>query len=388
MNRAIAVVTVARSDFGIYAPILRALVADEVLTPRLIVGGTHMLESHGRTIDEITAAGLDIGARVDGAAISDSPTGVVHSMGAHLAGFADAYSTLAPDLVLVLGDRYEMHAAALAALPFNLPVAHVHGGEITEGAFDDALRHSITKLSHLHFVAMPEHGRRVRQMGEEAWRVTVTGAPALDGLADFAPISDEELEDRIGLPLDEPPIVVTFHPVTLEWNAAEAQVRALLDAIDKSGRPAVFTAPNADTGRDSVAAAIEAFADASPRASMVRSLGSRAYFSLLRRAVAMVGNSSSGLIEAPSFQLPVVNVGTRQDGRTRAANVIDCPADAGAIAEALDRACSPAFRQSLHGLSNPYGDGHAAERIVRVMHDVELGDRLIRKRFVDQTVSL
>jgi len=272
----------------------------------------------------------------------------------------------------------------VAALPLRIPVAHLHGGELTRGAIDDALRHSITKLSHLHFVAAPEYGRRVRQLGEEPWRIVVSGAPGLDGLAEEEPPSADEIRVKWGIDVRRAFLLATFHPVTLQHDRAEAQAKELLAAIRGSGLPAVFTAPNADTRGRRVARLLRGFAASRPGDRFVDSLGSRGYFGLMRHATAMVGNSSSGLVEAPSFRLPVVNVGVRQEGRLRAANVIDVPCERGAILRALRRATSSRFRASLARLRNPYrADRPAADIIVRTLKSVELGERLVLKRFVD-----
>lgn len=377
--RTIGVVTVGRSDYGIHRPVLARIAAHPELEPAVYVGGSHLSPDHGDTVDEIEADGYPIAARVACLPEHDSPLGVVRAIAAATAGFGEALAARRPDLLLVLGDRFEMHAAVVAALPQLIPVAHVHGGESTEGAIDDALRHSITKLSHLHFAATEAYADRIVRMGEEPWRVTVSGAPALDALAGFEPLADEEL----GLDLSRPPLVVTFHPATLEYARAAEQAAELLAAVAASGLPAVFTAPNADTGRSEVAGLVAEFVARTPTAAFVASLGQRGWFSLLGRAAAMVGNSSSGIVEAASFRLPVVNVGARQGGRLRAANVIDVPPSRDAILAAIRRAVSPEFRARLDGLVNPYGDGRASERIVARLAEVELGERLLVKRFHD-----
>jgi len=381
--RTVGVVTVARSDYGIYRPILRRIEAEPALSLRLLVSGAHLCPEFGDTVREIEADGFAVAASVHMLLASDRPEAVSKSMGIGIAGFADAYARERPDILLVLGDRFEMHAAALAALPFKIPVAHVHGGELTEGAIDDALRHSMTKLSHLHFVATDDYRRRVLQLGEEPWRVTVSGAPGLDNLREVALLGRAELASELGLPLDVAPLLVTYHPATLEWEQTAWHVTELLEALRAIDRPIVFTAPNADTGSRAVRGLIETFVASRPAARLVANLGMRRYFSLMAQAAAMVGNSSSGLVEAPSFELPVVNVGSRQAGRTRAENVVDVKPDREAIREGIERALSPAFRVGLRHLVNPYGDGRAAEVIVRGLRDVAIDDRLLVKRFVD-----
>jgi UDP-hydrolysing UDP-N-acetyl-D-glucosamine 2-epimerase len=383
--RTVAVVTVGRSDYGIYQPILRAIDAQADLQLHLIVSGAHLSPEFGMTVDTIEADGFAVGDRVEMLLSSDTPDGTATSMGLGLIGFARVFQRSRPDILLVLGDRFEMFTAALAALPFCIPVAHIHGGEVTQGAIDDSLRHGLTKLSHLHFVSTTEYARRVEQLGEEPWRVVVSGAPALDHLRTMKLFSASEIESRFGLTLVPAPLLVTFHPVTLEPDQIEWQTRELLQAIDRTGLPVVFTQPNADAGGRRIGCLIDEFVASHPLARGVDNLGTPGYFSLMRVAAAMVGNSSSGIIESPSFALPVVNVGTRQSGRVRAANVIDVGNSADAIFEGIDRAIDPAFRASLSGIVNPYGDGQASGAIVERLRTVALDQRLRVKRFRDLT---
>ncbi len=379
--RTIGVVTVGRSDYGCYVPLLRAMRQDPALRLQLIVGGMHLAAAFGLTVELITADGFDIAGRVDLRMSSDTPEGIATSMGIGMAGFAQAYARLRPDLLLVLGDRFEMYAAASAAVPFRIPIAHIAGGELTEGAIDNSFRHAMTKLSHLHFVATEEYAQRVIQMGEEPWRVTACGAVGLDHLRTFVASDRQALESLLGLSLDSAPLLVTYHPVTLEYDRAEAQIDALLEALESVARPLVFTLPNADTNNQVIRRRIEAFVGRHPSAALVPNLGTQAYFSLMARAAAMVGNSSSGIVEAPSFGLPVVDIGTRQAGRLRAANVIPCGYAAEEIRRAIARALAPEFRESLRGLRNPYGAGHAAARIVEALKGIAIDERLLVKRF-------
>lgn len=382
--RTIGVVTVARSDFGIYRPLLRALQAEPTLKLRLLVSGGHLRRDQGLTVREV-AAEFPVAAKIPVSLPSDDPEGIALATGSAVSGFARALAARRPDLLVVLGDRYEMFAAAVAALPLRIPVAHLHGGELTRGAIDDALRHSLTKLSHLHFVAAPEYGHRVRQLGEEPWRVVVSGAPGLDNLREERSVPPEEFRARWGIDVRRPFLLATFHPVTLQYGEAEAQAGEFVEGLRASGLPAVFTLPNADTRGRRVARVLREFARSRPDDRFVESLGTRGYFGLMRHAAAMVGNSSSGLVEAPSFRLPVVNVGIRQEGRLRARNVIDVPCERGAILRALRRATHPRFRASLAGLRNPYQASRpAAEIIVRTLKGVPLGEKLLLKRFVDR----
>lgn len=383
--RKIGVVTVGRSDFGSYLPVLRAIQKESEMKLLLLAGGMHLSPRYGSTLQEIAQEGFSIQERVEIPYDSDTSEGIAASMGQAVLAFSHALGHTELDLLVVFGDRFEMHAAALAALPFRIPVAHIHGGEITEGAFDNALRHSITKLSHLHFVAAKPYAQRVQQMGEETWRILVSGAPALDHIDITPRLSKEALSSELGMSLEILPLLVTFHPATLETEDMEFRVQELLKALERADRPIVFTAPNADTGNRVIATHITDFVKSHHHSRLISSLGNKLYFSLMANAAAMVGNSSSGIIEAPSLGLPVVNVGNRQSGRLRAANVIDVGYSSYEILVGISKAVSQEFRASLVGLSNPYGDGHAASRIVKRLKDVPLDKRLLVKRFVDQT---
>lgn len=378
--RTVAAVTVGRSDYSILLPVLREIEATPGLSLRLIAAGMHLSREFGSTVSVIEADRFVIAERVEMLLSSDTPGAIARSMGIGMFGFAGAYDRLAPDLLLLIGDRFEMLAAAVASLPFTIPIAHMHGGELTEGAVDDQIRHAITKMAHLHFVSTSRCAERVVQMGEEPWRVTVTGAAALDNLRTTPLLSRDEVERRLGLPPGERPLLVTYHPVTLESDRTAAQVEELVAALAATDLPIVMTYPNADTRHGAVLQAITRFAEAHQRVRLVENLGPSLYFSTLAIAAAMVGNSSSGIIEASSFKLPVVNIGRRQAGRERAANVVDVGESRDEIVAGIRRALSSAFAAGLAHLQNPYGDGHAAERIVRVLLDTSL-DRLTQKRF-------
>lgn len=381
--RTIGVVTVARSDYGIYRPILKKIQADPELKLHLIVTGMHLSPEFGMTVNEIEEDGFPAGDRFEMLLSSDTPESIAKSIGLGVISFSQSFRRRSPDILMVLGDRFEMMAAVVAALPFNMPIAHVHGGEATEGLIDEAVRHSITKMSHLHFVSTQEYANRVIQMGEEPWRVTVSGAPALDNLRDLDPLVTEELVSIIGLPVDPPPLLVTFHPVTLEYENTQKHIIELLKALSQLNLPVVFTYPNSDTFGRKIINAIEEYLREHSNCVAVENLGTRAYFSLMKSALAMVGNSSSGIIEAASFGLPVVDIGPRQQGRVRARNVIHCPHDTDSIVNSVKRAIEPDFKKSLKGIKNPYGDGTAAEKIVPIIKTSKLNSSLIVKIFND-----
>lgn len=383
--RRLLIITAGRSDYGIYRPILDRIEAEPELDYALLVTGQHLSFAGGETVRDVERDGRPIATRIALPETSLSYAAVADAMAVALAGTGALLSRDSFDIAVVLGDRFEMFAAAAACVPFNIPIAHIHGGEISFGAIDDSLRHAMTKMAHLHFAATDDYARRIRQMGEEDWRITVSGAPALDT------IMKADLPDRVTLsgqfriPLDEAPLLVTFHPVTRQFGEAGQQTRALLSALEVVDLPVVLTAPNADVESDVIRALFSDFLKRRPgRAWLIESFGTLNYLAMLREARAVVGNSSSGLIETPGFELPTVNIGDRQTGRTRAANVIDCAADVGAIEIAIRKAVDPAFRASLAGMVNPYGDGNAADRIVTILRDVPIDHRLVAKIFVDR----
>jgi UDP-hydrolysing UDP-N-acetyl-D-glucosamine 2-epimerase len=386
--RTIGVVTTSRADYSHLLPLLRAIDADSELELYLIVSGTHLSASHGGTVAEVESDGFTIAERIAILSDGDSPASITDTIGRAVTGFGEAFARRRPDILVVMGDRFEMHAAALAALPFKIPVAHISGGDVTEGAIDDALRHSMTKLSHLHFASCDDSARRILQLGEESWRVIVCSELSLDNLATVKLLTREQLEARFHVQLPNPFLLVTYHPVTLEYEQTEWQIKELLNALETSGLAVVFTTPNADTANRVVYDAIRSFANAHQSAWHLDNLGMQAYFSVMSLAAVMLGNSSSGIFEAASFKLPVVNIGTRQDGRLRSRNVIDCGYSAKEIAAAVNRALSADFQASLHDLTNPYGSGGASLRVVERLKTVVLDDRLTRKRFVDHPLDI
>jgi UDP-N-acetylglucosamine 2-epimerase (non-hydrolysing)/GDP/UDP-N,N'-diacetylbacillosamine 2-epimerase (hydrolysing) len=387
LKRSVAVVTVARSDYGIYRSVLRAIASDPDLELRVIAAGMHLSPDFGYTARMIEEDGFAISDRVEMLLSGDSPESVAKSVGLGVIGFSQVFGRSRPDILLVLGDRFEMYAAPLAALPFKIPVAHLHGGELTSGAIDDALRHSMTKLSHLHFVSTEEYRRRVIQLGEDPECVVVSGAPSLDQVETEPRLTASELEGRFGVKLSPAPLLVTFHPVTLEYENTTWQIGELLAALDQLRLPVVFTAPNADTSGRIVRRAIEEFVAAHDDAWFVENFNQQAYFSFLELALAMVGNSSSGIIEAASFGLPVVNIGKRQAGRVRGANVIDIGYARDEVRQAIQRAIAPEFRQAISSHANPYrATGSAAAAIVQRLKSQSFDDRLLHKVFRDLDV--
>jgi len=385
--RTIGAVTTSRADYGLYRPLLDAIQNDPELRLRLLVSGMHLSPHYGLTVREIEADGYEIAERVEALIAADTPEAISKSVGLAVIGFAQVFSRWLPDILIVSGDRFEMHASALAALPFMVPIAHLGGGEITEGAIDDVLRHSLSKVSHLHFASTEVYARRIIQLGEEPWRVTVSGEVGLDNLRTTEMLSRSELETRYGLQLDGVFLLVTYHPVTFEYEQAEWQIGELLAALQETRLPLIFTLPNADTGNRVIRKKLEQFVTSNRSSRLVDNFGTQAYFSLMNLAAAMVGNSSSGIVEAASFQLPVINIGTRQRGRIRTRNVIDVGYSRAEILIGIKQAIEPQFRASLNGLVNPYGNGEASSVIVRRLKNIPLGNTLVRKKFYDMPFS-
>jgi UDP-hydrolysing UDP-N-acetyl-D-glucosamine 2-epimerase len=381
--RAIGIVTVSRSDYGHLIPVLREIRAAPDLRLLLFVAGAHLSPRFGRTVDLVEADGWPITASIDMLDADDSPVGIAASTARGVDGFARAFARHRPDVLVLLGDRFEMLAAAVAALPLVVPVAHIHGGEESEGAIDNQIRHAITKLAHVHLASAESHARRIARLGEELWRIHTTGASGLDRIRPNELLSRGEVASSLGLPEAGPWLIVTFHPVTLEYLDTERHVDELLAALDKLEASLILTYPGADTAGRAIIDRIEEFAGRHPNVKLVTSLGDRLYLSLLEHADAMAGNSSSGLIEAPSFGLPAVNIGSRQAGRLRGANVIDVEPERDDIVRAIEAALAPGLRARLRAMPNPYGDGRAAPSIVKVLRALELTPRLVRKRSVE-----
>ena len=332
------------------------------------------------TVSEIERDGFSIAERVPMEMGPDTPQAAGEAAGRALSGFAGCLARLQPDYVLITGDRLELIAPATAALAARIPVVHLSGGDVTEGAIDNQIRYAVTQMSHLHMVCMPGHAERLLRMGEEPWRVRVTGDPALDQLAAMPYLSRAELEAELGIALRPPVVVVTQHPATLAFGPAGAEAEALARALEQVDGTLIMTEPNADPGNEEVARVIRELAARHPRARLFKNLGPLRFYSVLKHADLMAGNSSSGIWEAPSFQLPAVNIGSRQLGRHRAANVLDAPAEPAAILAQIRRGLSPGFRASLAGLLNPYGDGHAAPRIIEALASGYDRGRLLCKR--------
>lgn len=379
MQRKIAVITTSRADYShLYWP-LRDLSAHPEVDLHLIVLGSHLSPEFGHTVQEIEQHGFPIAARIECLLSSDSDVGMAKTIGVATLGLADSLGRLRPDVLLLIADRYEMLAPAAVALALRIPIAHIEGGERSEGAIDDAVRNALTKMSHLHFTSTYEARRRVIAMDEEEWRVHRAGAPSLDHLRRSTLYTREELEARLGITLESSAVVVAYHPVTIARDTLE-ETDTLFAALAALPDQLLFCYPNADAGSRELIGRLRAFVAARENSHVFVNLDALTYWSLLRQAHLFLGNSSSGIMETPSFALPAINVGLRQQGRERARNILDAAPSVAAILEAIGTARTTAFRDSLRGMTNPYGDGCAGQTIVRVLTSVPLGRELLMKR--------
>ncbi|WGM32265.1 UDP-N-acetylglucosamine 2-epimerase [Brevundimonas sp. NIBR11] len=391
MNRRrtrIGVFTATRAEYGLLRPVLAAMEQSATIQPLLIVAGAHLSARHGATLAEIEADGRRPAARIPAPLAGNDRVSAAIDMAETLAGCARAYVELRLDAVLILGDRTEALAAAAAAVPLNLPILHLEGGHRTEGAVDDAIRHAITKLAALHFTAAEPYRRRLLQMGEAPERVFTVGSTGIDNLKTFGRSTPADASAVTGLDLPEGFLLVTFHPETLGVLSPADQIGAFLGGLASvEDRVILITLPNADAGSDDMRKAIAAFASERPdRVRVAESLGARGYIAALTACAAVVGNSSSGLMEAPAAGVPVVNVGDRQAGRLRTPGVLDCALKPGAVAEAIGRALSPGFQIMARSQPAMFGDGQAGRRIVEILDKTNF-EGLARKPFVDLDVG-
>ncbi len=387
MKRKIAVITTSRADYGhLYWP-LRDLSNHDEVDLRIVVLGSHLSPEFGYTIQEIEKDGFKIAARIECLLSSDSDVGMAKTIGIATLSLSDLFGEMRPDLLLLIADRYEMLAPASVALALRIPIAHIEGGEISEGAIDDAVRNALTKMSHIHFTSTHEARRRVIAMGEEEWRVHRAGAPSLDHLRRQTLLSREQVESRVGMDLRLPTILVVYHPVTIARDTVQ-EADALFAALEALSDQILFCYPNADAGSRTLIERTKAFLGYRKPERLFVNLDALTYWSLLQHVNLLIGNSSSGIMETASFALPTVNIGLRQQGRERALNVLDAAPEMNSILEAVTKASSTAFRDSLKAMTNPYGEGCASEKIVRVLTSVPLSQDLLMKRHLPLPTSV
>lgn len=381
-ERKVCVITGARAEYGLLFPIIKKIQASDDLQLQLIVTTMHLSEEFGNTYKQIETDGFIIDEKIENLLSSDSKASVVKSSGLAMILLSDALQRLQPDLMLLLGDRFETHAAATASLLMNIPIAHVHGGEMTEGAVDEQMRHAITKMSYLHFTSTDSYRQRVIQMGEDPSRVVNSGAPGIDNILSMKLISKEALEQELGWNFGEKSILFTYHPETLGVSDPTNDVKSILSCIEQSGANILFTYANADGGGRLINQNIEYFCQINPeKYKVVKSLGQLKYLSAMKHIDILVGNTSSGIIEAASFHKPVVNIGDRQKGRLQSGNVMDCTLDT--LVKSIEYAFSNTFQKECLKVNNIYGSGNAAGIIIETILNVTLSNR---KKFCDMSM--
>jgi GDP/UDP-N,N'-diacetylbacillosamine 2-epimerase (hydrolysing) len=379
----ICVVTGTRAEYGLLRSVIQGIQDSEELQLQLIVTGMHLSPEFGFTVHEIDSDGFPIDRKIEILLSSDTPVGITKSMGLAMISFADALADLRPDLLLVLGDRFEIFCAAASATIARVPVAHLHGGELTLGAIDESIRHSVTKMSHLHFVAADEYRQRVIQLGEHPDRVFLVGGLGVDSIRDTKILDREELSRFLEFNLFPRNLLITFHPVTLEGLVSAEHLDSLLHVLaDLHDVGLIFTMPNADAEGRLLASKIRSFCEQHSNARAYTSLGQLRYLTCVHHFDGVIGNSSSGLTEVPSFQRGTVNIGTRQDGRLKASSVIDCSPDSASIRKAISLLFSSEFQLQLPRTQNPYGDGGASSRIIKILEEQKF-ETLLQKRFYD-----
>jgi GDP/UDP-N,N'-diacetylbacillosamine 2-epimerase (hydrolysing) len=382
----ICVVTSTRAEYGLLRPLMDRIRMDGGLDLQLAVTGAHLSPEFGLTYREIEKDGFAVSEKIEILLSADTPVGISKTMGLAMISFSECFERLKPDMIVVLGDRYEMFAVVAAASVAKIPVAHISGGETTQGAFDEAFRHSITKMSYLHFTSTQEYRRRVIQLGEQPERVFNVGALGIENIKNMELLSKTQLQNELGFDYGEKTALVTFHPVTLENNTSAEQFENLLRALDSiDGLKTIFTKANADTDGRIINGMIDSYvARNKGKSAAYTSLGQLRYLSAMKYADAVVGNSSSGIVETPAFGIPTVNIGDRQKGRIQAESIINCKPETGEIAAALRRAFSDGFREKIRHIPNPYGDGNTSEKILDVIRDFLLNEKVdLKKRFYD-----
>ena len=383
MNRKICVITGTRADYGLLRWVMQGIKDDANLSLQIIATGMHLSPDFGLTYKAIEADGFEIDRKVEMLTSSDTPVGIAKSMGLGMIGFTDALKDLNPDLIVVLGDRFEIFSAAATALVARIPLVHLHGGEKTEGAFDEAFRHSITKMAHLHFVAADEYKNRVIQLGEKPEHVFLVGGLGIDNIKRLQLLNLNALEGDLGFKFGKKNLLITFHPVTLENDSAVSQMQALLDALAKlEDTQLIFTMPNSDTDGRVLSKMVEQFSSQYANAHAFTSLGQLRYLSCIAQVDGVVGNSSSGLAEVPSFKKGTINIGDRQSGRLQATSIINCDPEQKSITNAISILYSPSFQVNLSQASNPYGEGGASEKVVNVLKIINIKN-IVKKAFYD-----
>ncbi|MDD2493922.1 MAG: UDP-N-acetylglucosamine 2-epimerase [Tissierellia bacterium] len=380
--RKLAVVTGTRAEYGLLKITLNKIQNNRNLKLQLIVTGTHLSEEFGSTVKEIEDDGFEIAEKIPILMRNSSKDGISKEMGLLMIQLSQTFLRLKPDILLILGDRYEIFATVSVAMVMNIPIAHISGGEITEGAIDEQIRHSITKMSHIHFPGAEVYAQNIIRMGEESWRVFNVGDPGIENIKFTRFLSKEELKEQLNLDINRDTLLVTFHPVTLERDLLPYQIESLIKALTETNKNMIITYPNADNGGDYIIKKLEEFQKTNPKVHLFKNLGITKYLSAMRLCGAVVGNSSSALVEAPYLKIPVVNIGNRQKGRLMAENIISCSNECEDIIEAINKSLTDEFKEKVKHTKSLYGEGNTSEEIVKVLESIEISDALLKKKLV------
>jgi GDP/UDP-N,N'-diacetylbacillosamine 2-epimerase (hydrolysing) len=380
--RKIAVITGTRAEYGLLKHIMREIDEDKELKLQLVVTGMHLSPKFGMTKNDISEDGFKIDEECPILLDSNEKGKNAREIGLAIGEFVGAFNRLKPDIVLVLGDRYEAFAAATTAMAMNIPIAHISGGEITEGAMDEQIRHSITKMAHIHFPGVECYADNVRNMGEESWRIFNVGDSGIENIKLTKLMSSKELENALGICVDKDTLLVTYHPVTLEVNDAEGQINNVIEALNKIDKKMIITYPNSDNGGDKIIKALDDFAMKNTNVHLYKSLGSLKYLSVMKLCGTVVGNSSSALIEAPYLKKPVVNIGNRQKGRLMAENIIQTDYSVENIYKAIEKTLSKEFNDFVKNVDSLYGEGNTSKEIVNILKNIEINEKLLKKKLI------
>lgn len=380
--RKIAVVTGTRAEYGLLKNTMLEINKNIELKLQLIVTGTHLSEEFGYTIKEIFEDGFEIEEKLPILMRNSDTDRISKEMGLLMIQLAQTFARIEPDLLLILGDRYEIFSAAAVAMAMNIPIAHISGGEITEGAIDEQIRHAITKMAHIHFPGADGYAKNIINMGEEPWRVSNVGDPGIENIKLTNFLTKEELRKELSVEIDEHTLLVTYHPVTLEVELLAYQIENFIEALNKTNKNMIITFPNADNGGDYIIKRLEEFKKNNTKVHLFKNLGILKYLSIMNLCGAVVGNSSSALVEAPYLKVPVVNVGNRQKGRMMADNIICCDNDQVNIIKAIEKAFSVEFKEKVRKTKSLYGEGNTSKEIVKVLEKIEINDKLMKKKLV------
>lgn len=378
----VLVFTDTRAEYGILKNTLNKIKQSKELELCIVVTGTHLLKKYGYTVNEILEDGFEIAERIEPVLEQDESVRISVEMGNLLIQLAKVFTTLKPNILLLFGDRYEVLAAAAAAVSMHLPIAHISGGEITEGAMDEQIRHAVTKMAHIHFPGAAKYAENIKKMGEESWRIFNVGDPGIENVKKIAVRNKAELEEELKIEINQKTLLVTYHPVTLEIEALENQIENLIAALSNYQGTKIITYPNSDDGSELIIAKLKEFAHRDPSVCLVQSLGIERYISVMYYCGAVIGNSSSAIVEAPVLKKAVINIGNRQKGRLMAESIICCGNSSEEIEAALQKAFSPEFQKTVQESESLYGEGNTSEEIVKVLENLAIDEKLLKKKLV------